>query len=188
MTTDTLQAYQGYRMMTVVVPFNAHHDPQNRQRNRKMHCLMRMRAYFIRGGRHYYRIPAQNAPSLQYGALCLRTMRQCKKENLLSLNWLSKLIEQLKEENLCPCIFVFDDNGVDNATHLATIPISSIALLPQAPTISVDAPEDDVCMAPGHVPAFAFQMLTVPAAKPVETFSTDAESYCKWLGIPQELT
>ena len=122
MTTAPQQPYQGYRMLTVVIPLNSHESPLGRQRNMKLHYLLRLRSYQLRY--YYYRKAPQSDTALQHGALCFRLKRQFKTEVLLEQKWLNWLQESLQEEELCPCIFVYDDRGVGNASHIVTIPIS----------------------------------------------------------------
>lgn len=69
-------------MLTVVVPLNPHNTMKGRQRNMKMHHLMRHRIYRL-GGRYYRLAPQKNA-ALRHGALCFRFMRQFKREALLA--------------------------------------------------------------------------------------------------------
>ncbi len=167
-------------MLTLVVPLNPHLSPRGRQRNMKMHYLMRLLAYSIQSGRNYYRLKAQNTDALQNGALCLRFKRQFKPEALPEQKWLTDFVNKLRAEELCPCLFVYNDNGAGEADHLCTIPIAPHADLQQAPALSVSTLEDGICMDPAHVPHFAAQMLILPARKPVEDIQITEENYRTW--------
>ena len=180
MTTENKQVYQGFRMLSVVVPLNSHQQTQGRQRNVKIHYLMRLLAYRIRVGRNYYRLKSQNETPLHHGALCLRFKRQFKLEALLEQTWLSDFVEKLHAEALCPCLYIYDDGGEGESSHLCTIPVAPHADLQKAPTVCVDYLEDGICMDPGHVPHFACQMLILPARKPLEEIKVSDESYRSW--------
>lgn len=183
MDTEQQQAYQGYRMLTVVVPLNPHHTMQGRQRNMKMHYLMRLRTYRLRC--HYYRLAPQQNTALRHGALCFRFKRRCKKEALLSQDWLSELTAKLEGEELTPCVYLYDDGGVGDAEHLATIRVIPHAAIPEAPTISSAVIRDGFDMNPTHVPYFAHQMLIIPAKMPVEALHPSEESYREWFDFSE---
>ena len=183
MDTEQQQAYQGYRMLTVVVPLNPHHTMQGRQRNMKMHYLMRLRTYRLRC--HYYRLAPQQNTALRHGALCFRFKRRCKKEALLSQDWLSELTAKLEGEELTPCVYLYDDGGVGNAEHLATIRVIPHAAIPEAPTISSAVIRDGFDMNPTHVPHFARQMLIIPAKMPAEALHPSEESYREWFDFSE---
>lgn len=183
MTTEKQQEYQGYRMLTVVVPLNPHHTMQGRQRNMKMHYLMRLRTYRLRC--HYYRLAPQQNTALRYGALCFRFKRQFMKEALLSQDWLSELTAKLQAEELCPCVYVYDDGGVGDAEHLGTVRIATRAAIPAAPAISAAVIKDGTNMNPTHVPYFAHQMLIIPAKMPVEALHPSAENYREWFDFSE---
>ncbi len=183
MDTEQQQAYQGYRMLTVVVPLNPHHTMQGRQRNMKMHYLMRLRTYRLRC--HYYRLAPQQNTALRHGALCFRFKRRCKKEALLSQDWLTELTAKLEGEELTPCVYLYDDGGVGDAEHLATIRVIPHAAIPEAPTISSAVIRDGFDMNPTHVPYFAHQMLIIPAKMPVEALHPSDESYREWFDFSE---
>ena len=186
MTTEKQQQYQGYRMLTVVVPLNPHNTLKGRQCNMKMHHLMRLRTYRLRC--HYYRMAPQPNAALRHGALCFRFKRQFKIEALLEQKWINGLIESLQAEALCPCIFVYDDSGVGNATHLATIPITANAPLPTAPTLLSEELGIGKNMDPAHVPVFALQRLIIPANTPVQDIHPTPESYNSWFNVNVDFT
>lgn len=183
MDTAKQQAYQGYRMLTVVVPLNPHHTMQGRQRNMKMHYLMRLRTYRLRC--HYYRLAPQQNTALRHGALCFRFKRRCKKEALLSQDWLTELTAKLEGEELTPCVYLYDDGGVGDAEHLATIRVIPHAAIPEAPTIRSAVIRDGFDMNPTHVPYFAHQMLIIPAKMPVEALHPSEESYREWFDFSE---
>lgn len=183
MDTAKQQAYQGYRMLTVVVPLNPHHTMQGRQRNMKMHYLMRLRTYRLRC--HYYRLAPQQNTVLRHGALCFRFKRRCKKEALLSQDWLTELTAKLEGEELTPCVYLYDDGGVGDAEHLATIRVIPHAAIPEAPTIRSAVIRDGFDMNPTHVPYFAHQMLIIPAKMPVEALHPSEESYREWFDFSE---
>lgn len=170
-------------MLTVVVPLNPHNTMKGRQRNMKMHHLMRHRIYRL-GGRYYRLAPQKNA-ALRHGALCFRFMRQFKREALLDQDWLTELTATLQRENLCPCMYVYDDGGVGDARHLATVRISSHAAIPGSPPISAAAIQDGPSMDPANVPYFARQMLVNAAKIPVENIHPSDESYREWFGVSE---
>lgn len=175
MTTDTQQAYQGYRMLNVIMPLNSHHSPQGRQRNMKLHHLLRLRSYRMRC--YYYLMAPHSGAALRHGALCFRFKRQFKIEALLEQKWLTCLTKSLQAEELCPCIFVYDDRGAGNACHLTTIPIISNTPLPHAPTLLSEELGIGKNMDPAHVPVFALQRLITPANTPVQDTHPKPESY-----------
>lgn len=177
---ETKQAYQGFRMLTIVVPLNSPHCTRNRQRNMKMHYLMRRLAYAIGLARNYYRMEAQNEEPLNHGALCLRLMRQFKPAALLDQTWLTAFVEKLQAEELCSCLLAYDDGGVGKATHLCTIPVAPQASLPKAPDISASTLEDGICMDPANVPYFARQGLVLMSQKRVEDIELTDEYYSEW--------
>ena len=183
MTTEKQQEYQGYRMLTVVVPLNPHHTMQGRQRNMKMHYLMRLRTYRLRC--HYYRLAPQQNTALRYGALCFRFKRQFKKEALLSQDWLSELTAKLQAEELCPCVYVYDDGGVGDAKHLGTGLPQHVHHLQHGAAISASVIKDGTNMNPTHVPYFAHQMLIIPAKMPVEALHPSAENYREWFDFSE---
>ena len=170
-------------MLTVVVPLNPHHTMQGRQRNMKMHYLMRLRTYRLRC--HYYRLAPQQNTALRHGALCFRFKRRCKKEALLSQDWLTELTAKLEGEELTPCVYLYDDGGVGDAEHLATIRVIPHAAIPEAPTISSAVIRDGFDMNPTHVPYFAHQMLIIPAKMPVEALHPSDESYREWFDFSE---
>lgn len=187
MTTENQQEYQGYRMLTVIIPLNSHHSPPGRQRNLKLHYLLRLRSYLLRC--YYYRKDPQSNTALQYGALCFRLKRQFKKEALLEQKWLTWLQASLQEEELCPCLFVYDDSGVGNATHLATIPIVPNSPLPAAPTFRADEIENGDSMHPRwHIPIFAIQGIVKPAKTPLQDIHPKPESYNKCFNVNVDFT
>lgn len=181
MTTENPQEYQGYRMLTVIMPLNSHHSPQGRQRNMKLHHLLRLRSYRLRC--YYYLMAPHRDATLRHGALCFRFKRQFKIETLLEQKWLTWLMESLQAENLCPGIFVYDDSGVGNATHLGTIPTTPNAPLPDAPTLLSNELGIGKNMNPTHVPIFAIQMLVKPANTPVQDIHPSPESYNSWFNL-----
>ncbi|MBQ4594314.1 MAG: hypothetical protein IJA81_06755 [Akkermansia sp.] len=186
MTTENQQEYQGYRMLTVIMPLNLHRNPQGRQRNMKLHHLLRLRSYQLRC--YYYLMAPHSGVALRHGALCFRFKRQFKIEALLEQEWLNWLTESLLAEALCPCIFVYDDSGVGNATHLATIPITANAPLPTAPTLLSSELGVGKNMDPAHVPVFAFQRLIIPANTPVQDIHPTPESYNSWFNVNVDFT
>ena len=174
-------------MLTVIMPLNSHHSPLGRQRNMKLHYLLRLRSYQLRY--YYYRKAPQSDTALQHGALCFRLKRQFKTENLLEQKWLNWLQESLQEEELCPCIFVYDDNGVGNASHIATIPIAPKSPLPAAPTFSADEIKNGDSMYPRwHIPIFAFQGIVKPAKTPVQDIHPKPESYNRTFNVNVDFT
>ena len=181
MTTEKQQQYQGYRMLTVVVPLNPHNTLKGRQCNMKMHHLMRLRTYSLRC--HYYRMAPQPNAALRHGALCFRFRRQFKKEALPGQDWLTELTEKLQGEKLCPCVYVYDDGGVGDAEHLGTICIAPHTARPVAPTICAAVIRTGTDMNPTHVPHFARQMLIIPAKMPVVALHPTEESYREWFGF-----
>lgn len=180
--TGTPVPYQGYRMLTVVVPLNSHNCPLNRQRNMKMHYVMRLRFCQLSGVRNYLRLSPQSESTLRHGALCFRFKRQFKPENLHKQEWLTRLIKNLQAEELCPYLFVYDDAGMGEATHLDTIRVSSNEALPKAPNLKVSTLQNGFNMHPTHVPHFAFQMLITPANQPVKDIRVSPESYRSYFG------
>ncbi len=186
MTTENQQEYQGYRLLAVIIPLNSHHSPLGRQRNMKLHHLLRLRSYQLRC--YYYLMAPHSDAALRHGALCFMFKRQFKKEALLEQEWLNWLTESMLAEALCPCIFVYDDNGVGNATHLATIPIAPNAPLPTAPTLLSEELGIGKNMDPAHVPVFAFQRLIIPANTPVQDIHPTPESYNSWFNVNVDFT
>lgn len=172
-------------MVTVVVPLNPHNTMKGRQRNMKMHYLMRLRLYRFLLGCYYYRLAPQKNAALRHGALCFRIMRQFKTEALLEQNWLTELTTALQGEELCPCVYVYDDGGVGDARHLATVRVSSHAAIPEAPPISAAAIQDGTGMDPANVPYFARQILVNAAKRPVEDIHPTDESYREWFGLSE---
>lgn len=165
-------------MLTVIIPLNSHNSPPGRQRNMKLHHLLRLRSYQLRC--YYYLMAPHSGAALRHGALCFRFKRQFKIEALLEQKWLNGLIESLQAEALCPCIFVYDDSGVGNATHLATIPI--------APTLLSEELGIGKNMDPAHVPVFALQRLIIPANTPVQDIHPTPESYNSWFNVNVDFT
>ena len=169
-------------MLTVIMPLSSHHSPPGRQRNMKLHYLLRLRSYQLRC--FYYLMAPHSDAALRYGALCFRFKRQFKKEAQLEQKWLTWLQESLQEEELCSCIFVYDDSGVGNAMHLATIPIAPKSPLPAAPTFSADEIENGDSMHPRwHIPIFAFQGIVKPAKTPVQDIHPTPESYNRTFNV-----
>ena len=187
MTTENQQEYQGYRMLTVIIPLNSHHSPPGRQRNLKLHYLLRLRSYQLRC--YYYLMAPQSDVSLQKGALCFRLKRQFKKEALLEQKWLNWLLESLQAEELCPSLFVYDDSGVGNAIHLSTIPVTSAAPVPDAPTFSAAEIENGDSMHPRrHIPIFAVQGIVKPAKTPAQDIHPTPESYNRTFNVNVDFT
>lgn len=173
-------------MLTVIMPLNSHHSPPGRQRNMKLHYLLRLRSYQLRC--FYYLMAPHSDATLRYGALCFRFKRQFKKEALLEQKWLTWLQESQQEEELCSCIFVYNDSGVGNAMHLATIPIFPNSPLPEAPTFLSDELGIGKNMDPAHVPIFAIHMLVKPANTPVQNIHPSPESYNSWFNVNVDFT
>ena len=186
MNTENQQEYQGFRMINIIMPLNSHLSPQGRQRNMKLHYLLRLRSYQLRC--FYYLMAPHSDAALRYGALCFRFMRQFKKEALLEQKWLKWLMESLQAEELCPCIFAYDDSGVGNGIHIATIPISPNGSLPEAPTLLSDELGIGKNMDPAHVPVFAIQRLVIPANTPVQNIHPSPESYNSWFNVNVDFT
>ncbi len=180
--TDAPIPYHGYRMLTVVVPLNSHESPLNRQRNMKIHYVLRLHFCQLNGASHYVRISPQSESTLRHGALCFRSKRQFKPENLHKQEWLPRLIKNLQAEELSPYLFVYDDEGVGEATLLDTIRVSSNEALPKAPVLKVVTLQNGFNMHPTHVPHFAFQMLITPANQPVKDIRVSPESYRSYFG------
>jgi hypothetical protein len=75
-------------------------------------------------------------------------------------------------------IFVYDDGGVGNATHLTTIPIAPNSPLPAAPTFRADEIENGDSMHPRwHIPIFAIQGIVKPAKTPLQDIHPTPENY-----------
>ena len=180
MSTENKQGYQGFRMLTVVVPLNSHQETRGRQCNMKMHFLMRLLAYRVQSERTYYRMKAQNEKPLHHGALCLKFRRCFKLSALSEQKWLTSILEKIQEEELCSCIYMYDDNGEGDASLFCSSPIIPNVELPQSPVISAIPPEDRVCMDPAHVPYFMRQGLVLMANKQVEDINISDESYSEW--------
>ena len=187
MTTENQQEYQGYRMLTVIMPLNSHHSPLGRQRNMKLHYLLRLRSYQLRC--FYYLMAPHSDAALRYGALCFRFKRQFKKEALLEQKWLTWLQASLQEEELCPCIFVYDDSGVGNALHLGTIAVTADTPVPDAPAFHAAEIENGDSMHPRwHIPIFAFQGIVKPAKTPVQDIHPTPESYNRTFNVNVDFT
>lgn len=174
-------------MLTVIMPLNSHLSPPGRQRNLKLHYLLRLRSYQLRC--FYYLMAPHSDASLQHGSLCFRLKRQFKKEALLEQKWLNWLQKSLQTEELSPSIFVYDDNGVGNSTHLATIPIAPNTTLPAAPTFRADEIENGDSMHPRwHIPIFAFQGIVSPAKTPAQDIHPTPESYNRTFNVNVDFT
>lgn len=173
--------YDGYRMMTLLVPLNAHDTKHNRRRNVKLKAVMRWYMYSVCPG-NYYRLAPQPDPRLQYGALCISHKRSCKfePERIYKLFKLELLLHYLRKDNLCPFVLVLDDGGVGEAISLPIISVHD-SIETDIP-IKIDAEQlhKGLNMNPYHTPYFARQMLSSNRDKPLESIEIQDDVYRAW--------
>ena len=177
--TLSVGRYNGYRMLTFLIPLNAHDSSTGRMRNLKLRHLLRWFAYgFCRGGWYYYRMKPKTAASLRYGALCVRFKRFCKAEAVAEQGMVQELLRRLRAENLCSALYVLDDNGVGEASLIAAMSVAGNAGPLAIKVSELNGKE----VFGGHVPYFARQSLSNMVDRPVEAYSTVLCDYQKLFG------
>ncbi len=168
--------YNGYRMLTLLVPLNPHDNAQDRCRNVKLSGVLRWYMYTRFPG-NYYRLSPQADSRLRHGALCISAKRNCKwtETQFYEFLALEQLLGYLRRENLCSCVQILDDNGTGAATPLPLICMSGDTDKPICP----DAAQlhKGPSMDPAHIPYFARQMLLLMRDKPVEQCNLPIDAY-----------
>lgn len=115
--------YQGYRILTLLVPLNAPTTTKGKKKNMKLHHIMRMFVYTLRQRTGYHRIAPQADTRLRYGALCVQWKRQMKLEHVLESAEVQRVLERLQTEAICPFAQLFDDDGTGDAPPPAHAPL-----------------------------------------------------------------
>ncbi len=177
-TSITLSAgrYNGYRMLTFLIPLNTHNSVSGRQRNLKLRHLLRWFGYGVcRSVWDYFCMSPKADARLRYGALCVRCKRFCKAEAVAELGMVQELLRRLRAENLCSALYVLDDNGVGEASLIAAMSVAG-----NAGALAVKVSElNGKAVLDGHVPYFARQILRSMADRPVEAYAKAPYDYEK---------
>lgn len=163
--------YQGYRVLTLLVPLNAPTTTVGMKKNMKLHHIMRMFVYTLRQRTGYHRIAPQADTRLRYGALCVQWKRQMKSEHVLESAEVQSVLERLQSEAICPFAQLFDDDGTGDAPPLHSLHFNGHATKSKPLQLSAATLRKGVCMDRAHVPTFARQILTVAANGPYHKLS-----------------
>ncbi|MBR5876249.1 MAG: hypothetical protein IKZ10_05365 [Akkermansia sp.] len=181
--------YNGYRMITLLVPLHPHDTEQDRCRNVKLSGVLRWYLYSHFQG-DYYLLKPQADSRLKHGALCISAKRRCKFEekSVRESLALEQLLGYLRRENLCPYIQVLDDGGVGEPHALPPIGVNACAaqstpILPDATAL-----HRGPSMEPAHIPYFARQVLLLMRDKPVAQCKLTEESYKRLFHMPSPLS
>lgn len=172
--------YNGYRVLTFLIPLNAPTSVLGRQRNLKLRHLLRWFAYlYSHSGFHYYRMSPKSDARLRYGALCVCCKRFCKADAVAEQLAVQELVRRLRAENLCSSLYILDDNGVGEASLITGISVSG-----KAGALVVNASElnGEVMFGGTHVPYFARRGLRNMADRPVEAYSAVLRYYEELFG------
>lgn len=120
--------YNGYRMLTFLIPLNSPNSALGRQRNLKLRHLLRWFGYGgCRSVWKYFLMPPKSDTCLRYGALCVRCKRFCKAEEVVNQALVQELVRRLRAENLCSALYVLDDNGVGETSLISGISVAEKA-------------------------------------------------------------
>lgn len=181
--------YNGYRMITLLVPLNPHDTEQDRCRNVKLSGVLRWYLYSHFQG-DYYLLKPQADSRLKHGALCISAKRRCKFEEkqVYEALALEQLLSYLRREALCPYVQVLDDGGVGAPLALPLISVNDSSA--QSPPIQLDATalHRGPSMEPAHIPYFARQVLLLMRDKPVAQCKLTEESYKRLFHMPSPLS
>lgn len=179
MNDSAMNKYNGYRMLSFLIPLNTHESPLGRQRNLKLLHLLHWFAYGVsHAGFSYFRMSPKSEESLRYGALCVRCKRTWKADSVSTQPMVQELIRRLCLEKLCTSLYIFDDNGVGVAEPIAAIPIARQPNKSTPPVFPVSELTGTELFA-GHVPYFARSGLLAMADKPVAAYATTPCHYAE---------
>lgn len=171
--------YNGYRMLSFLVPLNAPSSTLGRLRNLKLRHLLRWFGYGgCRSVWDYFLMSPKAGTRLRYGALCVRFKRLCKAEAVAEQGMVQELLRRLRAENLCSALYVLDDNGVGEASLIAAMSVAGNAGPLAIKVSELNGKE----VFGGHVPYFARQSLSNMVDRPVEAYSAVLSDYEKLFG------
>ena len=171
--------YNGYRMLSFLVPLNAPSSTLGRLRNLKLRHLLRWFGYGgCRSVWDYFLMSPKAGTRLRYGALCVRFKRFCKAEAVVEQGMVQELLRRLRAENLCSALYVLDDNGVGETSLIAAMSVAGNAGPLAIKVSELNGKE----VFGGHVPYFARQSLSNMVDRPVEVYSTVLCDYEKLFG------
>ena len=183
-----MNEYNGYRMLSFLVPLNSHTSQDGRLRNLKLLHLLRWFAYGVaHAGFSYFRMRSLPDACLQHGALCVRCKRTCKTDSVSTLPLVQELVRRLCLEKLCSTLYILNDNGAGETELIAAIPVAKHPDKSKPPVFPVSALRGSELF-PGHVPYFARQGLLAMADRPVEEFTKASQQYERLLGIKNNYT
>ncbi len=171
--------YNGYRMLSFLVPLNAPSSTLGRLRNLKLRHLLRWFGYGgCRSVWDYFLMSPKAGTRLRYGALCVRFKRFCKAEAVAEQGMVQELLHRLRAENLCSALYVLDDNGVGEASLIAAMSVAGNAGPLAIKVSELNGKE----VFGGHVPYFARRSLSNMVDRPVEAYSAVLSDYEKLFG------
>lgn len=168
-----------YRYITLVAPMSAHDALQGRQRNMKLYHVLRWFLYTQPHGSNFHSVPTSSA-ALPYGAQCLRARCDVSRDAFLQSPAVQELLQQLREEKLTPCLYLFDGfaDGADK-------PLPVIVICGHTPSNRLQASE--ISLGPsfnrGHVPTFARQMLQAGKRLAAESLICEESAYRHHFGL-----
>lgn len=181
--------YNGYRMITLLVPLHPHDTEQDRCRNVKLSGVLRWYMYSHFQG-NYYLLEPQSDSRIKHGALCISAKRRCKFEekSVREALALEQLLGYLRRENLCPYVQILDDGGVGEPRALPLISVNASTAQSKPILTDASALHRGPSMNPAHIPYFARQVLLIMRDKPVEQCQLAEEAYKRRFHITPPLS
>ena len=169
--------------ITLILPLNAHGTPAGRQRNLKLHDVMRWFAYMQNVyPRFYYCVNPGSHSALPHGALCLQFGCNQKKGTDPQSPAYQELLHRLQAEKLTPWVLPIESCGRHH-THLPHTAITPATPPHQHEPASYLALPRHKYMESGHVPTFARAYLHTRADRPLGSIACEPASYNALFGL-----
>lgn len=168
-----------YRYISLVAPMASHDTQDGRQHNMKLYYVLRWYLYTQTPGSSFFCISTASVP-LPHGGLCLRAHCAISQADYLNSTVFRELLRVLKDEQLTPCLYMFDGYADGADKTMPTIVIADTA--DKTELRSKDIVEGR-SLNRSHIPWFARQMLHYMKNKPVSSITCDEESYLSHFGF-----
>lgn len=168
-----------YRYITLVAPMVSHDTLEGRQHNMKLYHVFRWFLYQQPSGSLFHAV--QSVPGVMpYGGQGLYARCDKSRGAFLSSPVFLEMLEQMKEERLTPCLYMFDGfaDGADKVMDIIHIygDADRKQLMPAdiVPGCSLNR---------AHVPTFARQMLLAGKQRNAETLPCEESHYQEHFGL-----
>ena len=168
-----------YRYISLVAPMAAHDTQDGRQHNMKLYYVLRWYLYTQTPGSSFFCIPTASA-TLPHGGQCLRAHCAISRTDFLKSPSFQEVLRVLKDEQLTPCLYMFDGYADGADTPMPTIVIADTAKRTELLTTDI---VEGCSLNRSHIPWFARQMLQDMKNRPVSSIKCDEKSYLSHFGF-----